>query len=77
MLMVAVTDNTLDREPDHIRTCGSMSYCGALENYPDRRRMGYPFDRPLAGGSIGEAIDAAPSMARMELAIRCETGRPQ
>ena len=76
-LMVAVTDNTLDREPDHIRTCGSMSYCGALENYPDRRRMGYPFDRPLAGGSIGEAIDAAPSMARMELAIRCETGRPQ
>ena len=75
-LMVAVTDHEQDREPDHVRTCGSMSYCGALENYPDRRRMGYPFDRPFAEGTIAETIVAAPSLSVADLTIRCETERP-
>lgn len=75
-LMVAVTDHEQDTEPDHVRTCGSMSYCGALENYPDRRRMGYPFDRPFAEGTIAETIAAAPSMSAIDLTIRCETERP-
>jgi hypothetical protein len=74
-LMVAVTDHEQDREPDHTRTCGSMSYCGALENYPDRRRMGYPFERPFAG-TIEEAIAGAPSMASIDVTIRCESPRP-
>jgi hypothetical protein len=30
--------------------CGSMSFCGARDRYPDRREMGYPFSRPLPGG---------------------------
>jgi len=75
-LMVAITDSEQDREPDHVRTCGSMSYCGALENYPDLRRMGYPFDRPFSGQTITEAISAAPSMASVDLTIRCESERP-
>lgn len=74
--MVAVTDLNQDREPDHTATCGSKSYCGALDNYPDKRRMGYPFDRPFAGQSIAEAIAAAPSMAAAEVTIRCENDRP-
>jgi tyrosinase len=75
-LMVAVTDHSKDREPDYIQACGSMSYCGALENYPDLRRMGYPFDRPFAGQTITEAIASAPSMTSIDVAIRCETERP-
>ena len=75
-LMAAVTDHAKDREPDHVRTCGSMSYCGALENYPDRRNMGYPFDRPFAGMTVSEALEATPSMAVVDLTIRCENARP-
>jgi tyrosinase len=74
-LMVALTDHRQDREPDHVRTCGSMSYCGALENYPDRRRMGYPFDRPFAG-TIADTIAASPSMTSTGVTIRCQTLRP-
>ena len=74
-LMVAVTNHQQDREPDHVRTCGSTSYCGALENYPDRRRMGYPFDRPFAR-PIADTIAASPSMTSTGMTIRCETARP-
>ena len=74
-LMVAVTNHQQDREPDHVRTCGSMSYCGALENYPDRRRMGHPFDRPFAR-PIADTIAASPSMTSTGVTIRCETARP-
>src|SRR4029077_10792759 len=28
-------------------SCGSLSYCGSKQNYPDARGMGYPFDRPF------------------------------
>ena len=82
-LMVAVTNHQQDREPDHVRTCGSMSYCGALENYSDRRRMGHPFDRPFAR-PIVDTIAASPSMTSTvakgrwsrSSTIRCETARP-
>ncbi len=45
-LVAVCTDWNLDRvaEPDH---CGSMSFCGALDRYPDQRDMGYPFNRPF------------------------------
>lgn len=73
-LMVAVTDWDKDHvgEPD---TCGSMSFCGARNEYPDARRMGYPFDRKF-DGSIEAAVAAAPSMAMRDLRIRCTTQRP-
>lgn len=73
-MMVAVTDWSKDEvgEPD---TCGSMSFCGARNRYPDARRMGYPFDRKFEG-SIEDAVAATPSMAMRDLRIRCTTQRP-
>ena len=74
-LAIVLTDHAQDHEPQHTPTCGSMSFCGALENYPDRRRMGYPFDRPFAA-PIAEEIASAPSMTSIDLTIRCENQRP-
>jgi tyrosinase len=47
-LMVMITDWQKDRVPEN-GACGSMSFCGAKDRYPDRRGMGYPFDRPFPG----------------------------
>ena len=52
-----------------------MSFCGARNEYPDRRRMGYPFDRPFAA-AIADTIAAAPPMTSIDLTIRCENQRP-
>lgn len=45
-LLDLLSDATKDQvpEPGH---CGSMSYCGAADRYPDARDMGYPFSRPF------------------------------
>ena len=51
VLMVMVTDAGYDRvEDDH--ACGSMSFCGVRDRYPDRRNMGYPFDRPFGDRGV-------------------------
>jgi tyrosinase len=73
-LLVALTawDEDQVGEPE---TCGSMSFCGARNEYPDARRMGCPFDRPIQG-SIENAVAEAPNMAMRELRIRCTTQRP-
>lgn len=73
-LMVAITDWSKDRlgQPE---TCGSMSFCGARGEYPDARRMGYPFDRAFVG-STAETIASMPNMAMRDLRIRCTTQRP-
>lgn len=73
-LMVCVTDHASDQlgTPE---TCGSMSFCGARSQYPDRRTMGYPFDRAFEG-SIEEAVAAEPSAAMRDVRIRCATHRP-
>lgn len=44
-LFVMATDWNRDRVRQD-SCCGSFSYCGAQDFYPDRRPMGYPFDRP-------------------------------
>jgi hypothetical protein len=43
-LLVMFTDATKDNvsQPGE---CGSMSFCGARDRYPDNREMGYPFAR--------------------------------
>ena len=44
ILAVIVTDTAIDlAETDH--SCGSMSFCGATDRYPDTRELGYPFSR--------------------------------
>jgi hypothetical protein len=49
-LLAFCTDATIDRVP-HPGHCGSMSYCGAVDRYPDTRDMGYPFSRPVGPGA--------------------------
>lgn len=48
--------------------CGSMSFCGAKDRYPDLRPMGYPFDRPVRGGPL--AICGWPHVAARRLTVR-------
>ncbi|MGH8422203.1 MAG: tyrosinase family protein [Pseudomonas fluorescens] len=51
--------------------CTSMSYCGLQDkNYPDKRLMGYPFDRPLTD-SIDSIIDKHENWASRTVRIRC------
>jgi hypothetical protein len=52
--------------------CGSMSFCGVRDaSYPDKRPMGYPFDRPLpAGTTIDDVVTRQPNMALRDIAIR-------
>jgi hypothetical protein len=50
-----------------------MSYCGAVDRYPDTRDMGYPFSRPFAGPkatAIRDTILALPSAAARTVSIR-------
>lgn len=67
-LMVMITDWNLDRLED-LHSCGSMSFCGARDRYPDRRGMGYPFDRPFAG-SISDSFAAQDNIATRDFTIR-------
>ena len=53
--------------------CGSMSFCGAVDRYPDTRDMGYPFSRPFAA-SIPVTIRNLPAAAARTLTIRHVTG---
>jgi len=45
-LLVLLTDAAADLVPQSGH-CGSMSFCGAVDRYPDSRDMGYPFARPF------------------------------
>ncbi len=74
-LMAAVTDHALDNA-NEANTCGSMSFCGAEDDYPDARAMGYPFDKPFPGGDPVAAIAAHPTMAVRDLTIRCADPHP-
>jgi tyrosinase len=67
--MVMLTDWTKDQVADDT-TCGSMSFCGAKDRYPDSRFMGYPFDRPFGNSSIAQTITAQNNMATRDITIR-------
>jgi tyrosinase len=61
-LMVMLTDWAIDRVGAD-SACGSLSFCGSRDtDYPDSRPMGYPFDRPLAGGRTIEQLLADPGL---------------
>ncbi len=71
-LMVLCSDAALDRVPAQAQ-CGSMSWCGAVDRYPDTRDMGYPFARPFAGSAasaIRDTIVRLPHAAARTLTIR-------
>ena len=52
--------------------CGSVSYCGAVDRYPDARDMGYPFHRPFGNTStaVQDTILALPNAAARTVTIR-------
>jgi len=69
-LLVMITDWDIDQVPEET-SCGSMSYCGAKDKYPDSRAMGYPFDRPFkAGHTIAQTIAAQENMAARDITIK-------
>jgi hypothetical protein len=53
--------------------CGSMSFCGAVDRYPDARDMGYPFSRRFAA-SIPDTIRNLPAAAARTVVIRHVAG---
>jgi hypothetical protein len=67
-MIVLCTDGALDQvpAPGH---CGSMSYCGAVDRYPDTRDMGYPFSRPFAA-PIADTVLALSAAAGRSFTIR-------
>ena len=67
-VLVMLTDWELDRVTGD-DDCGSMSFCGARDLYPDRREMGYPFSRPIPGG-IAATLGALSSVHARDLTIR-------
>jgi hemocyanin-like protein len=72
-LLVMITDWNIDSVGADTK-CGSMSFCGAKDaDYPDKRAMGYPFDRPLPAGKTVSDIIADPqqtNMAALDFKIR-------
>lgn len=69
LLVLMLTDGTLDAADES--SCGSMSFCG-MQNakYPDKRPMGYPFDRPWSGGTIEQVLETQPNVAARSVTIR-------
>jgi tyrosinase len=73
-LLVMLTDWTIDQVADDT-TCGSMSYCGAKEKYPDSRAMGYPFDRPFpADQTLEQTLSSHNNMAMRDITIKWVDG---
>lgn len=70
-LMVMLTDHQADLVGAE-KKCGSMSFCGVKDaQYPDKRPMGYPFDRPF-NGTVSDALASADliHIATRDLKIR-------
>jgi hypothetical protein len=67
-----------DYAHDHISgnpDCGSLSFCGSLDKeFPDRREMGYPFNRPFRTRTIAETFRQEASMATRTFSIRHDQG---
>jgi len=70
-LLVVATDARIDGFVN-VSTCGSVSFCGARDvAYPDKREMGYPFNRKWIA-PITQMAGEEPSMAARSLLIRNE-----
>jgi tyrosinase len=73
-LAVMATDAEQDLKTHDPNRCGSLSFCGARDvEYPDRRPMGYPFDRPFAGDTVTTVLGSMPSVFLRSFSIRHTT----
>jgi tyrosinase len=69
LLMVMISDGELD-EVAGDRDCGSLSFCAARSDaYPDRRPLGYPFNRKFAN-TIADTIRSNDHMACRTIFIK-------
>jgi len=66
-LFAMLTDNAADRIGSP-KKCGSMSFCGVGDQYPDAKPMGYPFDRRLTA-PLGQLVATNPTMALRDVSI--------
>jgi len=73
-VLAMLTDWELDKVSGD-DDCGSMSFCGSRDRYPDTREMGYPFSRPLPGG-VAATLEALPSVRARDLTIRHDPRPP-
>ncbi|RHZ77122.1 hypothetical protein Glove_185g25 [Diversispora epigaea] len=58
---------------DSVRKCESLSFCGFQElagKYPDKREMGYPFNRPLINGNLKDTFGNMKNVAIKEFRIK-------
>ncbi|CAG8544289.1 7317_t:CDS:2 [Acaulospora colombiana] len=71
-LLVFISDWTKDEVPQATR-CGSLSLCGAekpKDKYPDKRSLGYPFDRPFKNCSFEKTFQGLRNVAYRNVSIR-------
>lgn len=76
-LFAMVTDWRIDYVPED-GACGSMSFCGARDRYPDTRPMGYPFDRGFSPQyrNVAQITADHSNMYVRDLTIRCDNIQP-
>ncbi len=68
-MLAVLTDGAYDSVAQ-AGNCGSLSFCGVRDEvYPDRRDMGYPFDRPWTG-TIADTVTSNDSMAGKAFVVR-------
>lgn len=67
-------DDRVTAEENMKKLCrDAASYCGVLdEKYPDKRPMGFPFDRPPSRDSRTLAQFLTPSMTATDIRIQFE-----
>lgn len=79
-LFVMISDYSVDRvDQDLVGTCNdAASFCGVRDRlYPDRRSMGYPFDRLGRQGADRLQQFLTPNMATIQCTIRHNDSPPQ
>lgn len=73
-IFVMISDYQLDRvdQPENSNVCNdAASFCGLKDQkYPDRRTMGFPFDRPYRVDRLIDFKNLASNMAVGECEIR-------
>lgn len=73
-IFVMISDYQLDRvdQPENTNVCNdAASFCGLKDQkYPDRRPMGFPFDRPFRVNRLTDFKNLGSNMAIGECLIR-------
>nr|CCA94914.1 hemocyanin subunit IIIb [Limulus polyphemus] len=71
-LFVMLTDWEQDqagKDLEHLTCADAVSYCGARDHlYPDKKPMGFPFDRPIKAHTVEEFL--TPNMSLTDIKIQ-------